>query len=344
MMVTRYKAVSAWSVLVACTVLGVASTALAGPPPQCKLDTPTITCVSSTASSITLRICAGPSGAPAGISIQWETCADFDNSGGGWNGSSYNAISLSGQCPTSNWDLGPNECRNVTINASTVINENAGACGASGTPTDLLCNTCYIFRVFAHNVPGGCNDSDKSAGTRCSTAPCPQTGECTLTWGYWKTHGPDPDCSPGNQNNEWNVASLNIGGQSLDQAALCDIFHVNPGACNKQGQSNGGSNAVIILEHQLIAAMLNVANGAIHCDFANTAITQANAALTGHVYDCIGTSTPDGQTMVALAALLESYNSDQCSCPVAAPSPNSAIPVPSATQKASWGQLKSIYR
>ena len=190
---------------------------------------------------------------------------------------------------------------------------------------------------------GGCNASDKSAGTRCNTAPCPVTGECTLTWGYWKTHGPDPDCSPGNQENKWGVASLNIGGLSLDQGQLCDILHVNPGACNKQGQGNGGSNAVIILEHQLIAAMLNVANGAINCSFVGTAITQANAALTGHVYDCIGTSTPDGQNMVALASLLESYNSDNCSCPTASPLQNSAN-APAPTTKATWGQVKSHYR
>jgi hypothetical protein len=91
--------------------------------------------------------------------------------------------------------------------------------------------------------------------------------------------------------------------------------------------------------------MLNKANGAINCAFANTAIAQANAALTGHVYDCIGTSTPDGQTLVALATLLESYNSDNCACPTAESlQSSSATPVPSTTTKASWGKVKSIYR
>ena len=342
-MVSRHRFVSAWSLLAACTVFAAAP-ALAQCPPGGKFDPPTITCVKSSPSSITLRVCAGRSGAPAGISIQWKECADHKVNG--WNSGSggYAAISLSGQCPTSNWDLGPNECREVTINLNTVIVENANSCGASGNPYDLKCNTCYVFRSFAHNTGGkdGCNRSDFSADVMCNTAPCPQVGECTLTWGYWKTHGPDPDCSPGNQANEWNVASLNVGGLSLDQAAICDIFHVNPGACNKQGLSNGGSNAVIILEHQLLAAMLNVANGSISCGYANAAIAQANALLNGRVYDCVGTSTPDGQAMVALAAVLDSYNQHNCACPTE-PSQTSGD-LPSATRKASWGQVKTIYR
>src|SRR5262249_32959769 len=137
----RHKLVSTWPLLAACSLLAVASIAQAGPPPPCQLDVPTITCVSATPSSITLRVRAGPSGAPAGISIQWKLCSDFDVNGWDSGSGGYAAVSLSGQCPTSNWDLGPNECRNVTINANTVINENAGACGASGNPYDLACNT-----------------------------------------------------------------------------------------------------------------------------------------------------------------------------------------------------------
>jgi hypothetical protein len=343
-MLPRYKSFFG-SLLVACTAVALVGVAHAGPPPGCTLDAPIITCVSSTPTSITLRVCAGPSGAPAGISIQWKTCADF--AANGWSsgvGDSYTSISLSGQCPTSNWDLGPNECRNVTINASTVINENAGACGASGNPADLLCNTCYVFRSFAHNIGGspGCNRSDFSPNVQCTTAPCPEEGECTLSWGYWKTHGP-AGCNPPGKENKWPVASLNIGGLNLGQAALCEILQENPGACNKSGQSNGGSNAVIILEHQLIAAMFNAANGSINCDFADAAIAEANALLVGYENACVGSSTPLGAEMIAVASALESYNNDQCTCPVAAPKASSAT-APTNVKKSSWGQVKSIYR
>jgi hypothetical protein len=349
-MSSRYKTVSAWPLLVACSLFTVASVALAAPPTppeQCTLDVPAITCVSSTPSSITLHICAGASGAPGGISIQWETCADFNGSGGHFDSGdgSYAAISLSGVCPSSNWALGPNQCRDVTINASTVINENAGACGASGNPADLLCNTCYVFRAFAHQDPGpgGCNQSGFSATAQCTTAPCP-TGDCTLTWGYWKTHGP-AGCNPSGNADKWPTHSLACGGLSLNGGEICDIFQTNPGACSKGGTSNSGANAVIILEHQLLAAEFNVANGAISCAFATQAIADANTLLTGFENACVGTSTPMGQQMVALGAVLESYNSDQCACP------NSLITKPNATPKATtdvkhstWGNLKSIYR
>lgn len=345
-MVARYKFVQAWQLLAACTLFAVAGVAQAGPPPGCTLDTPTITCVSSTPSSITLRICAGPSGAPAGISIQYKLCSDFDVNSWDSGSGGYAAISLSGQCPTSNWDLGPNECRNVTINASTVINENAGACGASGNPYDLACNTCYIFRVFAHNTggPGGCDRSDFSAGTRCTTAPCPVEGECTLTWGYWKTHGPE-GCNPPGKENKWPVSSLAFGGETLSSSEICAIFQINPGACNKSGQSNGGSNAVIILAHQLLAAEFNVANDGIVCDFATAAIADANALLDGFEDACVGTSTPLGQQMVAVASVLEAYNSDQCQCPSSVVYKPGAVPNQKTNvEKKSWGQVKSIYR
>jgi len=345
-MTSRYKPVSAWPLLVACSLFTVASVALAGPPPQCTLDTPTITCVSSTPSSITLHICAGPSGAPAGISIQWKLCSDFDVNGWNSNTGGYAAISLSGNCPTSNWDLGPNQCRDITINANVVINENAGACGASGNPYDLACNTCYVFRAFAHNDPGagGCNQSGFSGTVRCTTAPCPTSGECTLTWGYWKTHGP-AGCNPPGKADLWPTHSLACGGLTLNGGEICDIFQTNPGACSKGGTSNSGANAVIILEHQLLAAEFNVANGAISCAFATQAIADANALLDGFENACVGTSTPTGQQMVAVASTLESYNSDQCACP------NSLLSKPNATPKATtdvkhstWGNLKSIYR
>ena len=347
-MMSRYKTVSAWPLLVACSLFTVASVALAGPPPQCTLDVPTVTCVGSTPSSITLHICAGASGAPAGISIQWETCADFDANGGAFDSGdgSYAAISLSGVCPTSNWTLGSGACTNITINANTVISQTASGCGASGNPYDLACNTCYVFRVFAHNDPGpgGCNRSDFSTPIRCTTAPCPTSGECTLTWGYWKTHGP-AGCNPSGNADKWPTHSLACGGLTLNGGQICDIFQTNPGACSKGGTSNSGANAVIILEHQLLAAEFNVANGAISCAFATQAIADANALLDGFENACVGTSTPTGQLMVAAASTLESYNSDQCTCP------NSLLSKPNATPKATtdvkrstWGNLKSIYR
>lgn len=337
----------------------LSGTASAGPPPGCTLDVPTLECVGSTATSITLRVCAGASGAPAGVSIQWKLLSDWNLNG--WAsgvGDSYSALSLSGNCPASRFDLGPFLCENITINAATVISENGSNCGASGTAADLLCDRDYIFRVFAHNQPGpgGCNASCKSgdagcaeAKTICRTARCTVVGECTLTWGYWKTHGP-VGCNPsGNQPNDWNVTELTIGCQLLSDAQLCDILQQNPSACAKGGGSNNGANAVLILQHQLIAAMLNRAEGAIVCAFADQAILDANALLCGQEYACVGTSTVLGQQMLAVKDVLAAYNADECSCPVQNPKPQAA-PAGAAgksvksAKSTSWGDVKVIYR
>ena len=374
-------------------LVSVAGSALAGgppppPPPSCDpktqcgtypncvnnvdetLTTPSITCLSSTGSSITLEICGtGTYGAPAGFSVQMKSKAEFDadyaaNPGApcenrGWNtSSSFAAWSLSGQCQGGNspWKLGPGACVQLVIDNDFVtryMDNPPTMCGASGPNVVLQCGTEYVFRVFAHNFTDNtsCPKLKLAAsakgpqvncvtGVVCATAACPPEGGCTFTWGYWKTHGPDP-CSPGNQADDWDLTSFTIGDQVLTQAQVCDILHTPPGgsACGK----GGGASAVIILEHQLIAAMLNVADTAITCPFATQAITDANALLVGHVYDCVGASTALGQQMLAVKDLLAAYNSDICDCPV----PDKPQVVPGAAtgvKSSTWGKVKVRYR
>src|SRR5215204_1405649 len=57
----------------------------ASAPKKTKMDVPTITCTQgSTQVSISLEVCAGATGTPAGFSIQWMTKAAFDANGGVW--------------------------------------------------------------------------------------------------------------------------------------------------------------------------------------------------------------------------------------------------------------------
>lgn len=311
--------------------------ALAGGPP--KLDPPTLTCNGATASSITLHVCAGATGAPGGVTVQWKKYSDWLIDGWAATGS-YCGLSLSGTCPTSNWDLGSTGCRDLTIHATTVIEENAGACGASSDCiSDLQCDTQYIFRSFAHNDPGGLNKSDFSDDVICSTAPCNPGGDCTFTWGYWKTHGP-AGCNPPGKENLWPVSSLTVGCLSLSDAQLCSILQQNPASCGK----GGGANAVLILEHQLIAAMLNRANGAVACATADAAITQANALLCGNEYACVGAPSALGQQLLAVKDVLAAYNDDQCACPFAGPNGASAPVGATGATHSSWGKVKIIYR
>ena len=328
----------------ALTVLS--GSALAAP---AKLNKPVLTCGASTQSSITLHVCGdATTGAPAGVSIQWKKYSDWLVDG--WDATtSYCELSLSGVPGGSRWSLGPGGCQDITIDG--LPKSGADEIGASSAcNTGLACGTEYIFRAFAHAVPGGLNKSDftcsgssETGCVKCSTAPCVTSG-CTFTWGYWKTHGPDVvGCSPGNQENDWNVNSLKIGNVIYNEAQLCAILHDNPGACAKGGTDNGGANAVVILEHQLIAAMLNQAEGNVSCAFADAAIIDANALLVGYEGACVGASTLLGQQMLAVKDVLAQYNNDICGCPV----PNKPQAVPGSatpTKPSSWGKVKTIYR
>lgn len=341
------------------------------------LTAPSITCVSSTGSSITLEICGtGTYGAPAGFSVQMkskaEFLADYNAAGSGakcdnrgWNESpTFAAWSLSGQCrDNSPWSLGPGECVTLVIDNdfTTRYLDSPTMCGASGPNVVLTCGTEYVFRVRAHNYnSNGCPTSydlgsspqgpqenwtgQCVTGHVCATAACPPDGGCTFTWGYWKTHGPDElGCSPGNQENDWDLTEFVISdSEVLTQAQVCDIFHVSPGgsACGK----GFGANAVVILQHQLFAAMLNVANGAIECPDATDAIEDAKALLASRGSDCIGVSTVLGQDMIAVKDRLAAYNSDICNCPVPINKPQAAPGAATETKSSTWGKVKVRYR
>ena len=345
---------SGYRFLLAALVVGalaaVSGPALAGGnPPKPDLTTPGISCVSSTASSITVQVCGtGSFGAPAGFSIHMKTKADWLIDG--WDATgSYTCLSLGGNCNQGNnpWNLSTSECVNVVISATTVADyAGQNICGVSSDCGlyPLQCGTEYVFRVFAHgNSDYGASEKGPEPPLSCFTADCPPVGECTLTWGYWKTHGPE-GCSPGNQENDWNVSSLTIGNLSLGEAALCAILHDNPNACAKGGGPNAGANTVLILEHQLIAAMLNVAEGAIICPFANQAILDANALLAGREYDCVGASTTLGQQLIAVKDVLAAYNEDQCACPVQVSRPAAELGAASSGKPSTWGKVKTIYR
>ncbi|WP_437732820.1 hypothetical protein [Sorangium sp. So ce1335] len=77
---------------------------------------------------------------------------------------------------------------------------------------------------------------------------------CTLTQGYWKNH-----------EESWPVSSLTIGGVEYSQEELLEIFRTAP-----KGDKS------LILGHQLIAALLNVASGASDADLGG-ALADAEA-------------------------------------------------------------------
>jgi len=134
---------------------------------------------------------------------------------------------------------------------------------------------------------GGCYEG----GALRITANAQLEGTCPLTQGFWKNH-------PG----AWPVGTLNIGGFLYSEAQLLTILKKAP-----------KGDASLILAHQLIAALLSIDNGAVEPANVATAISQAQALLTGCDLTSgpgcgVPAASPTGQQMVAVAAVLDSFN------------------------------------
>jgi hypothetical protein len=269
-----------------------------------KLDTPTITCDSETQHTIFLKVCASPSGAPAGFSVQWVKHSDFSaltcgasGQGASWPPSDTDhrlcKASFSGVPGCSTYNLAANAC--VTVEIGNLIDSVCGVGLSNSGADELLCGTEYVFRAFAHNVPRGLNRSDFTANLCCSTESCVQG--CVFTQGYWKNQPcewPTPfvpgangtavsaQCALTPNPNEQcacdAVNTINIGTLAYNQCQLlCSL--IQP----------GGGNALSILAHQLIAAKLNILSGATpppDCDIA------AAGALIGSLYILTGSVAP----------------------------------------------------
>jgi hypothetical protein len=261
-----------------------------------KFDSPGVYCKDATELTINLCVCAGASGAPAGFSVQWMTAADFAANGSVWYASDDPRLckaSFSGNAYSSQYILAPNQC--CYINVGELLFDNGASafnCGLDG----LLCGTDYVFHVFAH-ATSTINKSDFSAATTCSTLPCyiPDPIGCTFTQGYWKTHNPtvcdvdplSPLCI------QWPVTGLILGNNVYTIPQLLAIL-------NTPAQGNG----LLTLAHQLIAAKLNISNGA--SDAAVAADVAAADALIGNLV--VGVSYLSPGSTSALVSALTNYN------------------------------------
>lgn len=279
---------------------------------QAHLSTPSLYCGGATQESIDIRFCAGATGAPAGFSIQWQTLADFQQHGwpsdsdcpldAGGNptcGASLCKASFSGVpgCGTT-YRLGTNAC--VTVNIGDFLFDQ---CGASSNCANraLQCDTEYVFRAFAHNVPRGPNKSDFSATITCRTDACGGgTFGCTWPQNCWAFNGPE-GCQSGCgefRPNLWPQSVMDngveIGGVNYTPDQLCAIFHLQ----------TTGDDGLPALAHQIIAARFNIATGVDPTD-AQAALDAADQLINGKV---IGVDPiPTSQTS-SLTNTLRSYN------------------------------------
>ena len=268
-----------------------------------KMDTPVLTCGTATQFSINVLVCAGPNtGAPAGFSLQWVTAAQFANGPDGipgtlddntWPASESLDMckaSFSGNANQSAYNLGKNQCSTVNI-GDNLFDDPGASSNCANIP--LTCGTTYAFRSFAH-ANSTLFRSNFTAELFCTTAACPEAN-CTFTQGYWKTHGPIPT---GNNTNDWPPAALpmTLGTVAYTDLQLQSIF-----------DTPAGGNGLISLAHQLIAAKLNIANGADGTAVAG-AIAAADALIGGLVVPPVGTGFLAPKNTSALNATLTAFN------------------------------------
>lgn len=146
------------------------------------------------------------------------------------------------------------------------------------TPVDFTLRAASTFHAI--NIRVRCVAGDPTP------TPTPTPLGCTYTQGYWKNHA-----------DVWAGQSVMLGTVNYNQTQLLSIF-------NKPVQGNG----LISLSRQLIAAKLNIANGASVPMNVATAIVAADMLIGNRIVPPIGSdSLPTNQTS-ALASILDQYN------------------------------------
>jgi len=129
---------------------------------------------------------------------------------------------------------------------------------------------------------------------------------CVFGQGYWKNHP-----------SAWPVTELQLGNVTYDQQQLLDILH----------QPVRG-NGLVLLAHQLIAAKLNIANGADASCIQQT-IADADALIGDLVVPPVGDGYLAPRDVSALAETLDQYNEGM----LCAPSCEQGSPPPTATPR-----------
>jgi hypothetical protein len=137
------------------------------------------------------------------------------------------------------------------------------------------------------------HQGDQAAGEGAGGGNSSTSSGCTYTQGFWKNHA-----------SAWPVASLTIGGISYSEQQLLDLFGTAP-----------MGDASLILGHQLIAALLNIANGAVPSASVQQAINDAQTWMAANLGSNAGlpygvdAGSAAGQQATALTQTLDDFNS-----------------------------------
>ena len=222
--------------------------------------------------------------------VQSNNGAAWQNPGGGF-----------GVCPT--WAL-KTTCVQITGGPDQVFRLNGTTGQGTPTPTATASPSASATATATATTtasPSGTPSTSPSAtatptptATASPTAsqsvtptptPTPTQVGCVHGFGFWKNH---PD--------QWPVTTLQLGTVTYTQQQLLDILH----------QPVRG-NGLVSLAHHLIAALLNIANGA-NPNCIQQTIDQANALIGNLVIPPIGNGYLAPRDVGGLVGHLDSFN------------------------------------
>jgi hypothetical protein len=281
-----------------------------------EFQAPDIEVVSSGEGKAVLRLTAAATGTPYGFVLRWIKRSDFLANGSQWPiaGDARVRQALFNGTPTlntteeeglySSFLLGAGE--RITVEVGDLFDETGVVTNEDGTQ-ELSPGVEYVFSAFAAGA-GGVAPSSQSEAAQGSTV----NSNCTYTQGYWKNH-----------EEAWPVSSLTLGTVTYTKAQLLEVL----------GTPSRG-NGLVSMAHQLIAAKLNIANGANPTTISGT-IAQADAQIGNQISPSVGNGYLAPKTTSSKTQALDNYNNG-----VSGPGHCGATSARGAT----WGRLKEIYR
>jgi len=213
----------------------------------------------------------------------------------------------------------PVETQSGQIAISRLEGQNPMSYPISGLWSAKLCGDYTVTGNIVLTTPVYPSDNadvrNQKTFTAAFTCGCPEEDACHFTPGYWKNHA-----------SVWPVTSLTLGAATFNQAQLLTILNLPV-----------RGDATIILAHHLIAAKLNVANGA--SSSIQGAIANADVFLTSYPVGS-NPADPARQAGLAIKNLLAAYNEMGC--------PGDAIlksfQAETVDEPANWGSVKSLFR
>jgi len=290
---------------------------------QTRLDTPALTVGKTGMTKVEMTVQAGPSGAPAGFTVWWMKESDFIANGSTWfpNHDPRQGEARFDGTPTlnvfpgeaSSFKLGPDQ--SITIEVGDLADE-TGVTSSGWRPRwdgELESGTQYVFCAFA-NASGTTHPSGLTGNTGGQTI---QTQDCTYTIGFWMNH---PELWPS------SCDPMQLGSNFYSAADLMTILNTQP-------QGNGA----VSMAHQLIAAKLNLCQGA-NPTAVQACINTADALLSGCGADKLppfGTCNIAPGTTSSVTQCLDDYNNGLTG-------PGHCLETPAKTS--TWGRLKTVYR